>query len=88
MAWDWAYAAADVPIGFDLLQFFHLRHRNLRGVPLETALVHAAIDAAPGLRALGLDADAISAVTALHRIEVGLREERARQEREAIGSAQ
>ena len=30
-AWDWAYSAPDVPFGFDLLQFFHLRHRILRG---------------------------------------------------------
>ena len=37
-AWDWAYSAPDVPFGFDLLQFFHLRHRVLREAPPAVAL--------------------------------------------------
>ena len=31
--WDWAYSAPGVPFGFDLVQFFHLRHRVLREEP-------------------------------------------------------
>ena len=86
IAWDWAYAAAAVPVGFDLLQFFHLRHHNLGGIPTEAALDLAARDAAPGLNALGLDPYEQAAVAWLHRIEVALRLERARQAR-TVGRA-
>lgn len=81
-AWDWAYSAPGVPFGFDLLQFFHLRHRILRGAPPRVALDRAAFDAAPGLTRLGLPADEQRTVVALHRIEVLLREEKARLARE------
>ena len=81
LAWDWAYSAPAVPFGFDLLQFFHLRHRNLRGAKPEVALARAAVDAAPGLRALGIDATEQDAVTRLHRIEVAARDARARNAR-------
>jgi hypothetical protein len=87
VAWDWAYAAPDVPIGFDVLQFFHLRYRNLRGLPADVALTRAARDAVPGLRALGLDSEERAAVVALHRLEVALRDERARQLRTPRASA-
>jgi hypothetical protein len=85
-AWDWAYSAPDVPFGFDLLQFFHLRHRVLREEAPDVALAHAAADAAPGLRELGVPDDEVRAVTALHRIEVLLREERALQARTKVAS--
>jgi hypothetical protein len=83
-AWDWAYSAPDVPFGLDLLQFFHLRHRVLREEAPEVALERAAADARPGLRALGIPDDEVGAVVALHRIEVLLREERARQARTEV----
>jgi hypothetical protein len=85
--WDWAYSAPDVPFGFDLLQFFHLRHRVLREEPAGVALSHAATEADPGLGRLGIPADERRAVVALHRAEVLLREERARQARAAVGLA-
>lgn len=80
-AWDWAYSASGVPFGFDLLQFFHLRHRVLRDEPGDVALAHAAEDARPGLRELGIPESEITAVVALHHAEVLLREERALQAR-------
>ena len=83
-AWDWAYSEPDVPFGFDLLQFFHLRHRVLREEAPDVALAHAAADARPGLRELGIPDDEVDAVVALHRIEVLLREERARQARTGV----
>jgi hypothetical protein len=76
-AWDWAYSAPAVPFGFDLLQFFHLRHRNLRGATPEAALDLAARDATSGLATLGLGREARAAVTSLHRLEVSLRATRA-----------
>jgi hypothetical protein len=85
-AWDWAYSAPDVPFGFDLLQFFHLRHRVLREEAPDVALALAAADAAPGLRELGLPDDEARAVVALHRVEVLLREERATQARTKVAS--
>ncbi len=85
--WDWAYSAPGVPLGFDLLQFFHLRHRVLREEAPETALAHAATDAEPGLGRLGIPADERRVVVALHHAEVLLREERARQARAAVGQA-
>jgi hypothetical protein len=83
-AWDWAYSAPDVPFGFDLLQFFHLRHRVLREAPPAVALTRAAEDARPGLRQLGIPDDEVDAVIALHHTEVLLREERALQARSAV----
>jgi hypothetical protein len=83
-AWDWAYSAADVPLGFDLLQFFHLRHRILRGEAPAAALTHAASDASAGLIRLGLPIEEQRAVIALHRAEVLLREERAHQARATV----
>lgn len=83
VAWDWAYCAAGVPFGFDVLQFFHLRHRNLHGRPGDEALTRAGVEAAPYLERLGLDADQARATTALHRLEVALRTERARARRDA-----
>jgi hypothetical protein len=85
-AWDWAYSAPDVPFGFDLLQFFHLRHRVLREEAPDRALTHAADDARPGLRELGIPDDEARAVIALHRIEVALREERAVQARSKVAT--
>jgi hypothetical protein len=84
-AWDWAYSAPSVPVGFDLLQFFHLRHRVLREEAPAVALAHAAEDARSGLARLGLPEDERRAVVALHHAEVLLREERARQARAAVG---
>jgi hypothetical protein len=81
VAWDWAHAAPDVPFGFDLLQFFHLRHHNLHGVPTDAALARARDDADCGLVTLGLDAEARAATGALHALEVAARTERARQDR-------
>jgi hypothetical protein len=86
IAWDWAYSAPDVPFGFDLLQFFHLRHRVLREQPGDVALAQAAADAGPGLRELGIPDDEARAVIALHRVEVLLREERALQARTRVTS--
>lgn len=83
-AWDWAYSASDVPFGFDLLQFFHLRHRVLREAPPAVALTRAADDARPGLRQLGIPDDEVGAVVALHQAEVLLREERALQARAKV----
>jgi hypothetical protein len=83
-AWDWAYSAPDVPFGFDLLQFFHLRHRVLREAPPAVALSRAADDARPGLRQLGIPTDEVGAVIALHHTEVLLREERALQARSKV----
>ncbi len=80
-AWDWAYSAADVPFGLDLLQFFHLRHLVLREEAADVALTYAAADAQPGLARLGIPVDERRAVVALHHTEVLLREERARQAR-------
>jgi hypothetical protein len=85
-AWDWAYSAPDVPFGFDLLQFFHLRHRVLREEAPAVALANAAADARPGLRQLGIPADEIDAVIALHHTEVLLREERALLARSRVSS--
>ncbi len=85
-AWDWAYSAPGVPFGFDLLQFFHLRHRVLREEDPQLALTHAAQDATPGLKRLGIPDGERNAVIALHRAEVLLREERARQARATVGS--
>jgi hypothetical protein len=83
-AWDWAYSAPAVPFGFDLLQFFHLRHRVLREEAPDLALIHAAVDARPGMRELGIPDDEAGAVVALHHTEVLLREERARQARSEV----
>lgn len=85
-AWDWAYSAPGVPLGFDLLQFFHLRHRILRGEAPPQALEHAAADAKPGLTHLGIPIDEQRAVTALHHAEVLMREERAHQARATVGA--
>jgi hypothetical protein len=79
--WDWAYSAPDVPYGFDALQFFFLRHRNVHHLPDAAALDRAAADAAPALARLGLDADERRAVTRVHRIELALRFARAAQAR-------
>jgi hypothetical protein len=84
IAWDWAYSASGVPFGFDLLQFFHLRHRVLHEEPSDVALAHAAAEAAPGLRQLGIPDDEARAVIALHHVEVLLREERALQARTRV----
>ena len=70
-----------MPFGLDLLQFFHLRHLVLREEAPERALAYAAADADPGLARLGIPMDERRAVVALHRAEVLLREERARQAR-------
>lgn len=83
-AWDWAYSAPDVPFGIDLLQFFHLRHLVLRDEAPDVSLAHAASDAAPGLARLGIAGDERGAVIALHRTEVLLRHERARQARDDV----
>jgi hypothetical protein len=84
IAWDWAYSAPGVPVGLDLLQFFHLRHRFLRGVEPEAALTLAADEARPGLAELGIPDDEVTAVISLHRAEVLLREERALQARSEV----
>jgi hypothetical protein len=83
-AWDWAYSAPGVPVGFDLLQFFHLRHRVLRDEPADVALARAAEDARPGLAELGIPSEQVPAVIALHHAEVLLREERALQARTEV----
>ncbi len=86
IAWDWAYSAPDVPFGFDLLQFFHLRHRNVRRLGPNAALAQARSDAKIGLRALGLGPDECLAVGALHAVEVARREEHTLQIREPVGA--
>ena len=61
VAWDWAYCAADVPFGFDVLQFFHLRHRNLRGRAPSVALrARGHRRHAVPARSSGLDADQVA----------------------------
>jgi hypothetical protein len=86
-AWDWAYSAPDVPFGFDVLQFFFLRHRNVDGAPDAVALDRAAVDAAPALARLGLDDDARRVLAAVHRLEFPLRFARAALRRAAAATA-
>lgn len=82
-AWDWAYSAPGVPVGFDALHFSYLPTVVLDGTPEDEASILAAANVAPVLVALGLDADQRAAVVALHRFEQDLREERARLRRAA-----
>jgi hypothetical protein len=86
-AWDWAYSAAGIPFGLDLLQFFHLRHLVLREEAPDVALQYAAADAEPGLARLGIPSEERRAVIALHHTEVLLRDERARQARSDTDAA-
>lgn len=76
-AWDWAYSAPRVPLGFDAMHFSFLRHEVLGGISRAQASKLAAEEAAPALHALGLDDDAQRAVVMLHRLEVELRDTRA-----------
>lgn len=85
-AWDWAYSAPDVPFGFDLLQFFHLRFHNREDLPEPVALDRAATAATPALARLGVDSATRAGVVALHRVEVRLRRLRAACLRRAVGT--
>jgi hypothetical protein len=76
-AWDWAYSAPAVPLGFDALHFATIPAEVLRGASRAEAAAHAAEVSAPALRTLGLDGDQVRAVTALHRLELELRDTRA-----------
>ena len=76
-AWDWAYSAPGVPLGFDALHFTAIPDEVLGGTSRAAAADHAADVSAPALRALGLDDDQVRAVGALHRLELELRDTRA-----------
>lgn len=80
-AWDWAYSAPAVPLGFDALHFSFLPLRVGASMAPDLAAARAADTAAPALRELGLDDEAREATVALHRLEVDLREARAGQAR-------
>lgn len=82
-AWDWAYSAPGVPLGFDALHFAYLPTVVLDGTPPDEASTLAAVNVTPVLAALGLDAAQRAAVVALHRLEQDLREARARLTRAA-----
>jgi len=76
-AWDWAYSAPAVPLGFDALHFAAIPQEVLGGSSRAEAATQAAEVSAPALRALGLDDDQVRAVVALHRLELELRDTRA-----------
>ncbi len=76
-AWDWAYSAPAVPLGFDALHFAALPEEVLGGASRSEAATHAVEVSTPALRALGLDAEQVRAVAALHRLELELRDTRA-----------
>jgi hypothetical protein len=76
-AWDWAYSATAVPLGFDVLHFTAVPEEVERGASRADATARAAEVSTPALRALGLDADQVRAVAALHRLELELRDTRA-----------
>ena len=76
-AWDWAYSARAVPLGFDALHFAALPEEVLGGASRSEASLHAVEVSAPALRTLGLDAEQMRAVAALHRLELELRDTRA-----------
>jgi hypothetical protein len=81
--WDWAYSAPAVPLGFDALHFSYLPTVVLDGTTPDDASALAAVNVAPVLADLGLDAAQRATVVALHRLEQDLREERARLQRRA-----
>jgi len=76
-AWDWAYSAPSVPFGFDAVHFAYLPRQVLGGMSPDAAAA-AIPEAEAALGALGVPADRRPAVLALHRLEVELREVRAR----------
>jgi len=76
-AWDWAYSAPAVPLGFDALHFATIPAQVLRSASRTEAAAYAAKVSAPALRTLGLDSDQVRAVTALHQLELELRDVRA-----------
>ena len=76
-AWDWAYSATAVPLGFDAMHFAAIPAEVLGGASRAEAATHAAEVTEPALRALGLDDDQIRAVVDLHRLELELRDARA-----------
>ncbi len=84
-AWDWAYSAPGVPVGFDALHFAYLPRVVLDRTPPDAASTLAAANVEPVLVALGLDDSQRRAVAALHRFEQDLREERARLQRAGRG---
>ena len=52
-AWDWAYSATAVPLGFDALHFAAIPAEVLAGASRAEAATHAAEVSEPALRALG-----------------------------------
>ncbi len=76
-AWDWAYSARAVPLGFDAMHFTAIPAEVLGGASRAEAATHAAEVSEPALRVLGLDDDQVRAVAELHRLELELRDTRA-----------
>lgn len=85
-AWDWAYSASPVPFGFDALHFTYLPRQVLGGMTPDAASAAATPEAEVALRALDVPADRWAAIRALHRLEIDLREARARLTRISAGA--
>lgn len=83
-AWDWAYSAPEVPFGFDAIHFAYLPRQVLGGLDPDRASEAAAPAAAAALAALGIPEESRAALLALHRLEVDLRELRARALRASV----
>jgi hypothetical protein len=71
-AWDWEYARADVPLGFDLPHWFFQRSFIERKASFAEG-IEAARRAAPLLMQLGLNVGQVDATLALHALEVAAR---------------
>jgi hypothetical protein len=78
--WDWEYSRPHAPFGLDLLHFFFQDAFVRQGRPLLAAFADAGRLAAPGLTALGIDADTQTLLRLLHRLELRARSERAVQQ--------
>jgi hypothetical protein len=85
-AWDWAYSAPGVPFGFDAVHCAYLPRQVLGGMTPDDAAAASIPEAEAALGALGVPTDRHPAILALHRLEVDLREVRARLARRTVDS--
>jgi hypothetical protein len=69
LAWDWEYAARDVPVGFDCLHYYFEVEANVRGRGADRAFATASARAAHPLAELGLSASARDVVETLYLAE-------------------
>ena len=69
LAWDWEYAARDVPVGFDCLHYHFEVEATVRGRGAERAFATASARAAHPLAELGLSASARHVVETLYLAE-------------------